>query len=287
MSYDFAMDKLLLTLVMYTVLLGCQNTEQTFRYQPIPHDSPSDVEFVRYSDIMWGDLNPARGDQSPRAADLWGDRTVDGATGFLVKFKDGFQSPPHIHNVTYRGVVIAGEVHNDDPNAGFMWMPQGSFWVQPAGGNHITATRGNENIAYIEIDAGPYLVRPSDQAYDIPLKPISVDASNVVWVDLPSGVEKAYLWGDPDGDQAYGVFLKFPQAFEGSILAQGPLFRGIVIQGELSLDGILTKKTWLEPGSYFGSEEEAVFKIRSGKTQPCIVYIRSTGPIDVMGHMKN
>nr|WP_211242461.1 DUF4437 domain-containing protein [Cobetia crustatorum] len=66
-------------------------------------------EVVQHSDIDWGYLNPLRGDQSPAAGDLWGDRTKDGASGFLVKFNEGFSSPPHIHNITYRGVVIQGD----------------------------------------------------------------------------------------------------------------------------------------------------------------------------------
>ncbi len=36
-------------------------------------------ELVDYEDIKWGALNPARGDASPRADDLWGDRTADRA----------------------------------------------------------------------------------------------------------------------------------------------------------------------------------------------------------------
>ena len=39
--------------------------------------------------VKWGYLNPLRGDQSPVAADLWGDRTADTATGMLVRFKKG------------------------------------------------------------------------------------------------------------------------------------------------------------------------------------------------------
>ena len=68
---------------------------------------------IAAKDVEWGYLNPARGDKSPGAADLWGERTKDTATGMLVRFNKGFESPPHIHNVTYRGVVIRGEVHND------------------------------------------------------------------------------------------------------------------------------------------------------------------------------
>ena len=59
---------------------------------------------------------------------------------------DGFSSPPHIHNVTYRAMVIKGLVHNDDPEAENMWMPPGSFWTQPAGEAHITSAKGEENI---------------------------------------------------------------------------------------------------------------------------------------------
>ncbi|WP_346992732.1 DUF4437 domain-containing protein [Alteromonas gracilis] len=48
----------------------------------------------------------------------------------LVRFKEGFSSPPHIHNITYRGIVIDGEMHNSDPDAKAMWMPVNSYWTQ-------------------------------------------------------------------------------------------------------------------------------------------------------------
>ena len=111
------------------------------------------------SEIVWEKLNPARGDKSPQAGTIWGDRKGIQATGFLAKFVDGFSSPPHIHNVTYRAVVIKGLVHNDDPEAEHMWMKPGSFWTQPRGEVHITAAKGEENIALVEIDSGPYLVK--------------------------------------------------------------------------------------------------------------------------------
>ena len=52
--------------------------------------SAHDYSVISTEDIEWGMLNPLRGDASPRAADLWGDRTKDTATGMLVKFKKGF-----------------------------------------------------------------------------------------------------------------------------------------------------------------------------------------------------
>lgn len=41
-------------------------------------------------EIEWGYLNPLGGDKSPGAADLWGDRTKNVATGMLLKFNKGF-----------------------------------------------------------------------------------------------------------------------------------------------------------------------------------------------------
>ena len=121
---------------------------------------------VAANDIKWGYLNSLRGDKSPGAADLWGNRTTDTATGMLVRFKKGFESPPHIHNITYRGIVIEGLMHNDDPNAAKMWMPAGSFWTQPAGEDHTTAANTETNLIYLEIDSGPYLVKPSKEKFD-------------------------------------------------------------------------------------------------------------------------
>lgn len=46
----------------------------------------NNFELVKSSEVKWGYLNPLRGDKSPDAANLWGDRTVDVATGMLVRF---------------------------------------------------------------------------------------------------------------------------------------------------------------------------------------------------------
>lgn len=116
------------------------------------------VEVVSSAEVEWTHLNPARGDAGPQAGNLWGNRTREGKTGFLVKFKDGFSSPPHIHNVSYRGIVLNGMVHNDDENADKMWLPAGSYWTQPAGQPHIAAAEGQYNLAYIEIESGLYWV---------------------------------------------------------------------------------------------------------------------------------
>ena len=90
-------------------------------------EMPKQSHVKAANDLDWGYLNPLRGDKSPGATDLWGDRTQNMATGMLVKFNLGFSSPPHIHNITYRGLVIDGLVHDDDPTAEAMWLPAGSF----------------------------------------------------------------------------------------------------------------------------------------------------------------
>lgn len=160
---------------------------------PEPEPSGS-VRVVPAAEIEWGHLNPLRGDKSPRAGTLWGDRGAPVPCGFLVKFVDGFSSPPHIHPVTYRGVVISGVVHNDDPEADERWLPPGSFWTQPAGEVHITSASGERNVAYIEIETGPYLVQPPPEAFDDGQRPVNVDPSNLVWLPAtPTGTEVSYL----------------------------------------------------------------------------------------------
>ena len=240
---------------------------------------------VLTSEVDWEQLNPARGDKSPQAGTLWGDRKGSVPTGFLAKFVDGFSSPPHIHNVTYRAVVISGGIHNDDPDAADIWMPAGSFWTQPKGEVHITAAKGSTNIALVEIDRGPYLVMPVDQAFDSGEKPINMDASNVVWIDPPGvpvkddGPKIAYLWGNLKNGQSNGTFVKLPAGFMGKIHSHGSTFRAVVIKGQPRYMGKDMKA--LEPGSYFGSTGEIMHQL-SSKAGESIIYIRTNGRYSVI-----
>jgi hypothetical protein len=246
----------------------------------------STYKVVSVSEINWEQLNPARGDKSPQAATLWGDRKGTVPTGFLAKFVDGFSSPPHIHNATYRAVVISGHIHNDDPDAADMWMPSGSFWIQPKGELHITAAKGDTNVALVEIDRGPYLVLPPEEAFDSGERPINVDASNVVWTDPPgmpttaNGPKLAYLWGNLQGVQSNGTFVKLPAGFAGKIHSSGPTFRAVVIKGQLQYLGHNVKT--LEPGSYFSSEGEWVHQVTSSAGAESIIYVRTEGMYDLM-----
>jgi hypothetical protein len=242
-------------------------------------------EVVPTSEVEWEQLNPARGDASPQAGTLWGDRKGTVPTGFLAKFLDGFSSPPHIHNATYRAVVISGRIHNDDPDAADMWMPAGSFWTQPKGEVHITAAKGVTNVALVEIDKGPYLVLPVEEAFESGERPVNVDASNIVWVDPPgsqasaNGPKVAYLWGSLQDGQSNGTFVKLPAGFAGKIRSSGSTFRAVIIKGQPQYLGAEVKT--LDPGSYFGSKGETVHRVLSNEGEETVIYVRTDGKYEV------
>ena len=247
----------------------------------------AETKVLTAENVEWGYLNPARGDKSPGAADLWGDRTKDTATGMLVRFNKGFESPPHIHNITYRGIVIEGEMHNDDPNAAKMWMPTGSFWTQPAGEDHTTAAKDKTNLIYLEIDEGPYLVKPSKEHFDNGERPINIHADNMVWLqesDLVNtaadGVSATYLWGDTNS--VYGTLVKLPSGFEGSITSNGDEFKAVVIKGSLNYKQDSNAEALaLDAGSYIESSTPATHEVRNASDADAIVYVRSSSKYQV------
>ncbi|OBT05355.1 hypothetical protein A9267_15995 [Shewanella sp. UCD-FRSSP16_17] len=245
-------------------------------------------EVITTADIDWGYLNPLRGDKSPGAANLWGDRTQNVPTGMLVKFNKGFSSPPHIHNITYRGVVIEGKMHNDDPDAATMWMPTGSFWTQPAGENHITAANGEDNLIFLEIDSGPYLVKPSNEQFDNGERPINLHQSNLVWLDQTdmksingNNAEITALWGSNKVGELGGAMIKLPANFSGTLTSDAEEFRAIVIKGSLSYQSVETpNRKGLTAGSYFGSNGKFSHNVTTS-AQGAMVYIRTDGKYHV------
>ena len=277
-----------LSIAFVSILYFCASTQVT---------SEPTFNVVLTSEIKWTPLNPARGKLGPKAANLWGDRTGTGPSGFLVKFVDGFSSPPHIHNVTYRGVVISGLVHNDDPNAEEFWMPTGSFWTQAAGEMHITAAKGKNNIAYIEIENSPYLVLPTKEAFDSTEKSVNIEESNIVWLDASNtnwikqpenttfedAPKIAFLWGKPQDNQLNGTLLSLPSGFSGKIRSYQSILRGVIIKGQAQyqVKGNTDNHT-LEPGSYFSSDEEVAHQISVDEGKDCIIYIRSEDKFNVV-----
>ena len=283
----------ILVLLWAIVLVSPPSSQAEENPDLIPVEQ-SNAEVVLASEIKWRALNPARGDASPQAGTLWGDQTKKGESGFLVKFVDGFSSPPHIHNVTYRGIVIGGGLHNDDPDAKPMWMRTGSYWTQPAGEAHITSARG-ASICYVEIQAGPYLVQPPEEAFDNGQKPVNVDVSNIVWLDASvstwlhgktksdsaRGVQMTFLWGSPEDNQTNGTMVKLPSGFSGSIRSESSTLKIVVVEGEIKLqmDAGHQVKT-LAAGSYFGATGKSSHQLTCSKE--CIIYVRTKGKFSVM-----
>lgn len=273
-----------------TILLAFAivTTAYTNAQTPTTDNIKSVNEVVTADNVEWGWLNPLRGDKSPAAGKLWGDRTKNEPAGFLVKFKKGFSSPPHIHNITYRGAVIKGLLHNDDENAEKQWLPAGSYWQQPAGEAHITAADGEENMAFLDIQEGPYLVKPTSEAFDNGERPENVDKTNLVWLNAndiqwvseKSNIKTAFLWGSHEKNQLRATLLKLPAGFKGKIKNLSPSFRAVVISGKVIQQ--FSKKdaeNVLEPGSYFGAEKNAE-PLLSTDTET-VIYIRANGNFKV------
>ena len=246
----------------------------------------ANIEVVVADQIKWGKLNPARGEASPKAFDLWGERTKNVATGMLVGFKKGFSSPPHIHNITYRGIVIEGLMHNDDPNAAKMWLPPLSYWTQPVGEDHITAANGDNNLIFLEIDTGPYLVQPSTKAYDNGERPLNVDQKNIIWhsakdiewLDSDSGIEMAALWGKPAANENYGTMLKLPAGFNGELQTKASEFKIVIIKGYVDYKNN-GKTSHLNAGSYVGSDGQINHKIST--KQEAVIYVKTNSRFEV------
>ena len=242
---------------------------------------PSQVRVLPASEVEWQLLNPLRGDASPGAGTLWGDRGAPVPCGFLAKFVDGFSSPPHIHPVTYRAVVIRGLVHNDDPDAEDEWLPSGSYWTQPGGEAHITAAQGSENVAYVEIERGPYLVKPAAESFDPTEAPVKLRPEAMEWRSLAEGAEVAPLTGNPGDDALTRSMVRLADGFTGVLRAEGGALHAVVVTGRWvhSVDD-LSESATLEPGSYFGSDGRVAHRITC-TGEPCLLYVRTDGAFEV------
>ena len=280
--------KIISALLFCGLLISCSNFSNKTEKEIVENIENPTNKVVLSNEIEWEKLNPARGDQSPQAGTIWGDRKGTIATGFLAKFVDGFSSPPHIHNVTYRAVVIKGLVHNDDPIAEHMWMKPGSFWTQPAGESHITAAKGEENIALVEINQGPYLVKPINEAFDNGERPINIDASNVVWlnnqqtdwVDSKSKAEISFLLESKE--KLRSLFIKLPKGYIGEIITEGTVLHTVVIKGALNyLMPQSEAIKALDAGSYFGATDRAIHTITNNSEEEILLYLRTNGELMV------
>lgn len=276
------MKKIFGILVVLSLIFSCQEQQKKQTKEVIDEvkiENPTNKIGLR-SELEFIPLNPDRGDKAPQAGAIYGNIRENVATGYIGKFKDGFSSPPHIHNITYRAIVMNGEMHNDDENAPVMWMPTGSIWTQPKGQPHITSAQGDNAMAYIEIDSGPYLVNPVSESFESEESPINISASNVVYlgkdeselIGEKSNAQIAYTWKKKNGENGY--LLKLPAGFNGEILSDGTVFYGIIINGRVAyLMPNSEKPTELDQGSHFKSQEKAVHNISTNEES--IIYIRT------------
>ncbi|WP_299133917.1 DUF4437 domain-containing protein [uncultured Tenacibaculum sp.] len=279
------MKKTVILFMLVFTLIMCKSREKI--EEPISIIPTNKV--LLSSEIEWEVLNPARGDQSPQAGTIWGDRKGEVSTGFLAKFVDGFSSPPHIHNVTYRAVVINGFIHNDDKNAKNMWMTPGSFWTQPEGESHITSAKGKENIALVEIDHGPYLVKPTSEAFDNGERPVNIDTSNLVWLNSDktnwvasnSKAEISFLLGNKDNGLK-SLFIKLPKRYNGTIETNGTVLHSVVIKGLINYKIPQSQEIKvLDAGSYFGSTDKSIHTVLNSTEREIIIYIRTNGDLKI------
>ena len=270
------------------IFVACER-RVTFPYSQAQLDSvcvltPDQVDYVP--------LNPARGDASPQAGVLWGDIREDVPSGVLLKFAEGFSSPPHIHNITYRAIVISGEIHNDDPDAANMWMGPGTFWTQPAGEVHITSARpGVGGTGFLEILEGPYLVQPGDQAFDNGERPLNLMRSNMMWMTADEfnwieadgdGPAVALLWRDLSEGELSGSMLKLPPGFSGKVASKGGNIKAVTVEGQIEHAVVgLPTETVLTPGGFFGSNEGVEHLVACEPQAECLLYIRTAGQFRV------
>ncbi|MEM7084050.1 MAG: DUF4437 domain-containing protein [Pseudomonadota bacterium] len=248
---------------------------------------------IHRSELTSQPLNPARGDASPAASVMWGDLKKNVPTGALIEFVDGFSSPPHIHNVTYRGLVISGRVHNAHPDADTQWMEPGSFWVQAAGENHITAAEpGDAAVIFLEIVKGPYLVKPpaeSFQGFDVSK---NVPADEIPWLDAdstswllpanPTATDRlptmTVLWGSAIKGERFGSLLRLPIGYRGELRSDGRAMHGVLIRGKLVHSDQSSAPQSLDVGSYFAWGEAVSPTIACETTPHCLLYISASKP---------
>ena len=188
--------------------------------------------------------------------------------------------------MSYRAVVIRGLIHNGHPDADELWMPPGSFWTQPKGGVHITAAQGQDVLAIVEIEEGPYLVHPVDEAFDTTEPARNLVPGEIAWSAAPAsdGVEVAPLWGDGGSGGPSGTLIQLSSG-EATVLDKSVgTLHAVVVSGRPTHRAQAGGKTQeLEPGCYLSSTGSAKHSVVCGEGTDCILYVRTTGGESKLG----
>ncbi len=144
-------------------------------------------------------------------------------------------------------------------------------------------------MAFLDIQEGPYLVKPTSEAFDNGERPVNVDKTNIVWLNAKdiewisnkSKVQTAFLWGSHKDNQLRATLLKLPAGFKGKIKNLSQNFRAVVISGGISHQFSKKEdKKKLNAPSYFGAEENGTSIISAEKET--VLYIRSNGKCKVI-----
>ncbi len=150
-----------------------------------------------------------------------------------------------------------------------MWMPATSYWTQPAGEAHITSAKGKINIALVEIDRAPYLVKPVKQKFDNGERPYNIHASNILWREEDT-IASAPLWKNSNGEIS-GRLIRF----SNRIKIDETSAKIVVISG--SLKSASHANMPLTPGSFIEIKKTGI-ELFCREQQDCIFYFKSKEP---------
>ena len=140
-------------------------------------------------------------------------------------------------------------------------MPKISYWTQPNGHIHITSAKGKTNIAYVEIEKGPYLVKPVEDAFRESEYPYNIHANNIIWKNFKN-YQEVDVW--KKNDIVSGKLVKFKRNIEFSNNN-----KNVVISGKVKINN----HHFLSAGSYFYSENKGKVSVKC-LNEECVIYVK-------------
>lgn len=129
-------------------------------------------------------------------------------------------------------------------------------------------------MVYVEIDEGPYLVRPVDQAFDNGERPLNLgeseiqwdSAESVGWSRAPSGLKVAQLW---ETDGGSGRLVRFEQLGQFELSSASP-FGIVVVTGRATVGAVV------EAGGFIGATR-AQIRVDASTT----LYLRASARVEL------
>ena len=136
-----------LTSMALTALIAANSAQVGANWDGTPAD------LVLASEVTWEQLNPARGNESPKAGQL---------NGTLTKLPAGFSGKIDSRGSTCRAVVIKGQLQYQMPGeTDAKTLEPGSYFSSKGESVHqVSSEGGEESIFYVRTD-GKYDVVPA------------------------------------------------------------------------------------------------------------------------------